>query len=143
MEVIGTVFTKRNKYGDFLFMLKDPEYADSLFIYNENTELFISKSRKRGAGNAVIRPFRFTEPPRSSPIVTGTLREGGFDGLTDEVKALIDAGIEEIKNKIKEWGFKRVFYSAEVENGIIGQNIFVIGYEVRKYITDRLHELRE
>lgn len=140
MSVIGTVFTRQNQYGDFNWMIKQEEYDDSLFIYSDNIECFLSLSRKAGAGNAIIRPYRFAPDgyPRSSPIVTGSLANGGFSKLNDEAKNLIDQGINEIKDKIRKYKYKRVFYSAESPNGILGQRLFVIDDNVKKYITNQL-----
>lgn len=139
MAVIGTVFKRRGELGDFDWMIRQPEYNDSLFIYSDNIECFSSHSQKRGAGNAIIRPYRFSVPPRSSPIVTGSFAHGGFSELTDSVKWVIDSGVEEIKIKIKENDYKRVYYSAEVPNGMLGQKLFVIHLDVRTYITKCLH----
>ena len=36
IQVIPIQFTGRNKYGDFNWMIKEPEYANSLFIFNDN-----------------------------------------------------------------------------------------------------------
>ena len=35
VDVIGTIFKKKNKYGDFNRMIEQSIYSDALFIYND------------------------------------------------------------------------------------------------------------
>jgi hypothetical protein len=140
-QVIGTKFTKVGVYGDFDWMITQPEYSDSLFIYNDNIEAFKNLNYRRpGAGNAIIRPYRFKNPPRAMPIPTGSRAEGGFTELSTNVKNDIDRSIREIKDVITKNNYKRVFYSAGSDE-IIGMSIFHVDYEVRKYITNELKSL--
>jgi hypothetical protein len=137
-QVVGTIFTKTGVYGDFNWMINQPEYSDSLFIYNDNIDAFNNLNFKSaGAGNAIIRPYRFKSPPRAMPIPTGSRANGGFKRLSVNIKKVIDRAISEIRVVIKENNYKRVFYSSGYD-GLIGMSIFIIDFEVRQYITDEL-----
>lgn len=141
VEVIGLKFTKRNIYGDFSWMINSEEYNDSLFIYNDNIESFYNKTFKRaGLGNAVIRPYRFTNPVRAMPIPTGSLSSGGFGELTEGNKRIIDNSISDIRNLILKGGYTKIYFSMG-DDGLIGMSIFKIDPNVRKYITDQLYSL--
>jgi hypothetical protein len=60
-------------------MIEQPDWADALFVFNDNEEQFRAYRRDpadprgctRGGGNAAIRPYRCTEPPRAAGIPTG------------------------------------------------------------------------
>ena len=98
--VIGIVFKKRNKVGDFSWMIKQQQYNKTLFIYNDDIE---SRNKyHKGGGNAIIRPYNQYNPrikiPRSVGIPTGSLKTGGFTTLDDVTKKFIDDSIEDIEN---------------------------------------------
>lgn len=59
IKLVPSIFSGRNKLGDFSWMIKQPEYNDALFIFNDNQEAFYGKLKRKGCGNAVIRPYRF------------------------------------------------------------------------------------
>lgn len=95
-----------------------------------------------GGGNAAIRPYNKYNPkirvPQSAGIPTGNM--GGFSSLDEEAKLHIDGAVQEIKELIQEHGFTRVYYSAD-EDGKLGTSIFVIGDDVRDYITKQIQSL--
>jgi hypothetical protein len=139
VRVIGIDFVGRNKEGDFNYMIKRKEYEDSLFIFNDNEQDHTSTIP--GGGNAIIRPFnRYSglAVPRSAGIPTG--RAGGYPSLTSSSKDVIDSAMDEIRDLIRIHGFRRVFYSAD-ENGKLGTSIFVVGEDIRDYITDQIRDL--
>ena len=37
-KITPCIFTKRNEYGDFLWMSKQEKYKNALFIFNDNIE---------------------------------------------------------------------------------------------------------
>lgn len=139
IEVIPVVFTGLNKFGDFNFMIKDQQYKDVLFIFNDNEESFINKSCIAGSGNAIIRPYQCHEIPSSIGIPTGSLSKGGYKSLTKS-KSMIDLSFERIRNLLKTGNYKRVFYSAD-KNGKLGTSIFDVSDEVKEYIYDNLLSL--
>lgn len=97
----------------------------------------IGHGKKAGTGNAVIRKYNkyaIPEKPRSHGIVTG--KEKGYESLTDDVKKAIDVSINETKEIIKKYQYKKVYYSAKTPNGLIGTSIYVLSY-----ITEQLKNL--
>jgi hypothetical protein len=144
VKVIGTVYKKKGVEGDFDWQIKSGLYEDSLFIFNDNEEN--NKHKRAGKGNAVIRKYNkyaLPDRPRSVGIITGTLENGGYNNLTKEVKDIIDKNIEEIKDIIRKHGYKKVYYSAESDNGLLGTSIFKVDDSVIKYITRQIHSLSE
>lgn len=73
IEVIGSVFAGAGKIGDFAWMIRQPEYADVLFVFNDNEEQFRAYRKdpqgsygcSPGGGNAIIRPYQCQSPPRA------------------------------------------------------------------------------
>ena len=141
MEVIGTIFTGTNQYGDFNWMIRSGEYEDSLFIYNDNEMDHKRKSCGHGAGNAIIRKYNRHSKGKtySAGISTGTGRGtgNGYNSL-DECENHIDDCIEEIQNLINTGNYKRLFFSAD-EDGNLGTSIFVVSDDVIDYITKKIY----
>jgi hypothetical protein len=144
MIVIPNVYEGRYKEGDFQWMIKQDEYKDILFIFNDNEECH--NTNYRGGGNAVIRKYNIyntkLEKPRSAGIPTGTLENGGYKELTDYVKKQIDTSIEEIKKIAKTYEYKKICYSSE-KDGILGTGIFNVNRDVLIYITEKIKELEK
>lgn len=144
LEVTGIQFKKTGEYGDFEWMINNPEYDDVLFIYNDDIES-VGKYQK-GQGNAVIRPYNLNNPkidkPRSAGIPTGSRKlKKGFDSLDEETKKYIDTSINVIKDIITKYGYKTVMYSGD-KDGVIGSNIFIINKDVKDYITKQIQSLK-
>ena len=145
IQINSIVFTKLGKFGDFNHMICSNNYNNALFIYNDNVESYLSKSYKKGAGNAIIRQYNKynlqLDKPHSAGIPTGTLEDGGFDELTNDNKLIIDSCITDIENIIKEYNLTELYYSTNDLSGIIGQSIFEVDDNVRSYITNEIHKL--
>lgn len=145
LAVIPIQFKELHDYGDFNFMIKLEQYNDSLFIFNDNIEEHCSA--KRGAGNAVIRPFNkyglFKDYPRSAGIPTGSYKDRGFKNLNDNNKNIIDGAFEEIHELIKKYNYKRIFYSSEKDSDLVGTSLFEVDKEVLEYITNKIKNLKE
>jgi hypothetical protein len=148
MEVIGTVFTGAGQDGDFRWMIEQPEYADALFIFNDNEEQFLAYRRNRrdrfgcapGGGNAAIRPYRCTDPVRAAGIPTGADRTG-YRHLTPEVREVIDDAFSVVRELIATGRYERIFYSAADETGRLGTGIFDVATDVKEYIVSQLKGL--
>lgn len=136
-EIVLTQFQSRNSYGDFLWMLHQEKYKNSLFIFNDNEEDM--NSYKKGGGNACIRPFNFLghikngfSIPRSAGIPTG--RQGrGYTSLK-EGKTSIDFSLNRISKLIEKYHYDKVFISVD-QYGMIGNKIFHMPSSVKEYIT--------
>jgi hypothetical protein len=147
IEVTGSVFTGASRPGDFAWMIEQPEYADTLFVFNDNEEQFRAflagdpSGCAPGGGNAVIRPWRCHDPPRAAGIPTG-VAGAGYDALSDDVRRTIDLAIDHIASLLVSGRYTRVLYSAADSGGDLGTGIFSVAPEVRRCIVDRLEALR-
>ena len=157
VEVIPVIFDGPNKVGDFNWMIKQPEYQNDLFIFNDNEEsnqdymtLWLSnvgnlKNSKGaclvGGGNAVIRPYRcipgHKDHPRSAGLPTGTYK--GYATISDAKRGATEA-MNYIIALVKSGKYRRVYFSAD-EEGLLGHGIFNIPRDVRVYFTNFLLNL--
>ncbi len=141
IEVIGTKFTSPNKYGDFYWMSSQNEYANSLYIFNDNEEHH--NTCMIGGGNAIMRQFnKYSKlnQPMSAGIPTGTLEDGGYSQFTPRVKKIIDDAIDEIIELIKIHNYSTIYFSSEL-NGLLGTGIFTVNLKVITYITNCIYKL--
>lgn len=141
--VYGSIFTQANEIGDFSWMIKQKEYSNVLFIFNDNLQDFLSKSCQAGGGNAIIRPYQCLNPPRSIGIPTGTTE--GFSSLNQEiegktVKEYINDAFLQIEYIIKKNNYGNIIYSSDIE-GKLGFGIFRPSDDVIKYITEKLQTM--
>lgn len=136
------------RYGDFEWMIENPEYNNSLFIFNDN--VLDHKTSRRGAGNAVIRPYniygKYSSYPRSAGIPTGHSRwQGGYKCLTDEARDEITDAVKDIEEITEEHDYGRLFFSSQPKMGtekqMLATSIFKIGEDVREFITDLIYGL--
>lgn len=142
IKVIPSTYKKKGVMGDFTWMVKQPEYNDVLFIFNDDIEHFNSRSCKAEKGSAAMRPYRCTNPPRAEGIPTGIRGGGkgyGYSTLTVEVKKDIDRSFDIIRTLLRTGKYKRVMYSGTKKD--IGSGIFKIGKDVREYIIGQLYGL--
>ena len=142
MKIIPTVFKGIGQYGDFEHMILSGKFDDSLFIFNDNEEHHFSDVQ--GGGNAVIRKYNKNSTllvPRSAGVPTGSLKHRGYQKLGPHEKFVIDFSINEIKELIKQFGYKRIYFSANTD-GILSSKIFSIDDKVKKYITDEIMKLK-
>jgi hypothetical protein len=147
VDVIGSVFRGPSEPGDFRWMITRPEYADTLFIFNDNESEFRAHQRHppgssgchAGGGNAVIRPYQCQDPPRAAGVPTGAT--GGYTELTDHVRATIDDALAAIGGLLATGRYRQVIYSAANDAGDLGTGIFTVDDEVKRYIVDGLRRL--
>jgi hypothetical protein len=142
IQIYGTKYVKKNQIGDFDWMIQRPNYKNSLFIFNDNEEHHMSI--RRGAGNAVIRPYNRYNPniinPLSAGIPTGTIKGGGYDFLTSDVQKIIDDAIGEIIELIKSHNYDSIYYSVGPDNEL-GTGLFKVNKNVIEYIDKKIHGL--
>lgn len=148
VAVIGIVYDGPRKYGDFKWMLKQPEYEDALFIYNDNVKDSLDPNVMEGGGSAAIRnlSWRFSTPPRSVGVPTGwSVASGGFDEMDIYSKKAIDFSIARIWKIILDSNSQvtKVIYSCSREDKMkIGVSIFQPHSSILNYINDQLHNLQ-
>jgi hypothetical protein len=148
VQVIGSVFAGAGKPGDFAWMIRQPEHADALFVFNDNEEQFRAHRENPrsgsgcnpGGGNAVIRPFQCEDPPRAIGIPTGS-RGRGYSELNDHIRKTIDEAIQAIRDLLATGRYQRVYYSAADSSGQLGTGIFEVHPDVKHYIVERLKSL--
>lgn len=142
MKVIGIKFEGKDKIGDFEYMNEQNEYVNSLFIFNDNEEYH--NTCKRGGGNAVMRKYNKYNTtlvkPKSAGIPTGTLKNGGYTELNEEIKLTINNSFEEIKELIKTYKYDTIYYSVGEDNKL-GTNLFVVDENVIDYIDNLIKSL--
>ena len=101
VKIRKSVFLESGVDGDFGWMIQQPEFARSLFVFNDNESQFNAfhegkpSGLSAGGGNAIIRPYQGTKPQRAAGIPTGDL--GGYSELSPQIKQTIDRAIDYIK----------------------------------------------
>ena len=136
--LVPTVFTRRGRDGDFNWMIKQPQFKNHFFIYNDNEEAMLSQSSRAGGGNAIIRPYRAASPPKAWGIPTGS-KGKGYSTLDDTIRQHIDTAVNRIVSLCREHGYTHVHYSAK-EDGSLGTAIFTPDPSVTAYILKSLKE---
>ena len=145
MQVIKSRFSGPGQDGDFSWMIDRPEYARSLFIFNDNEMQFIAfhtghaAGFTAGGGNAAIRPYQGHSPIRAAGIPTG--EKSGYQHLDLNVRALVDDAMAHIQRLLKSGNYDEVIFSYDAANDSLGTGIFVVGDEVKSYIYQSLCSL--
>jgi hypothetical protein len=148
VELVGSVFKGGGRPGDFNWMIRQQQYDDALFIFNDNEQEFRahqghapgSQRCQRGGGNAVIRPYQCQQLQRAAGIPTGSSGVG-YQGLNDHVRQVIDEAVQVAADLLAGGRFEQVIYSAANETGDLGTGIFEVGPDVRAYIVDGLRRV--
>lgn len=146
IKLTPTVFTSLNQVGDFNWMLRDVQWKNTLFIFNDNvsqSDLFLSQASNNnidtlssactpGKGNGIIRPFQCVTPPRAIGIPTGP----GFKNLDSNTKTLIDKSIIYLGKMLLTGNYDEVIYSAQdLKNPmVLGHGTFIVPNDVLQYI---------
>jgi hypothetical protein len=127
-------------------MIEQPTYGRALFVFNDNEEQFLAFLRgepaglRRGGGNAVIRPFRATVPPRAAGVPTG--RAGrGYDGLSPAVLRVLDRALDHVRELLATGNYDTLYFSRSASGPTLGTGIFEVAPEVRQYVYDGLRGL--
>jgi hypothetical protein len=147
MQVIKSQFSGGRQDGDFSWMIDRPEYARSLFIFNDNEAQFIAfhtghaAGLSAGGGNAAIRPYQGHSPIRAAGIPTGNL--GGYQKLDKNVRALVDDAIAHIRRLLATGNYDQVIFSYDAKNETLGTGIFTVAAEVKNYIYESICSLGE
>jgi len=148
IQVVPSMFTKHETAGDFVWMIRQPEYQRALFVFNDNESQFerflagdMQSGCNPGGGNAAIRPYQCETPRLAAGIPTGSIHGGGYTTLTPKVKTVIDRALTELGRVIEERGdVDRIYYSAKRDGGL-GTGIFEVGDDVKKYIVDGIRRV--
>jgi hypothetical protein len=137
-----SVYTGAGKVGDFEWMIKQPKYARSLFIFNDNETQFNAFHANQptglyaGGGNAVVRPFQGGPHPRAAGIPTGD--GAGYQHLSAHVKGVIDQALDYIENLLKSGRYNEIVFCTDPTGQTIGTGIFNTADAVKNYIFQGL-----
>jgi hypothetical protein len=138
-----TVFAGYGKLGDWEWMRDQPYWAHCLFVFNDNEEQFdafiggLDSGYTRGAGNAVARPWRQFNPPKSAGIPTGKLGFG-YRILDPAAKEKIDQALTVVYDLLKSYYYDNLVFSSDESMSTLGIGTFEVGEDVQKYIFDKL-----
>ena len=145
IRIRKSVFQGGGCDGDFEWMIKQTEFARSLFIFNDNETQFEDFHQGRqsglsaGGGNAIIRSYQGTKPQRAAGIPTGD--HGGYSELSPHVCQTIDRAIQYIRELLQSGDYDEVVFSYDSKNDTLGTGIFKPHASVKKYIYDCLMAL--
>ena len=140
---VPTVFAGYGKLGDWEWMRDQPYWAHCLFVFNDNEEQFdafiggLDSGYTCGAGNAVARPWRQLNPPKSAGIPTGKLGFG-YRILDPAAKEKIDQALTVVYDLLKSFYYDNLVFSSDESMSTLGIGTFEVGEDVRKYIFDKL-----
>ena len=146
-QAIPSIYVGGGRDGDFSWMEKRPEHADTLFIFNDNEEQFLAFVRGEtlgfaaGGGNAAIRPLRGEDPPRAAGVPTGRDRRG-YQNLDGPTKAVINQSLTVIQELVNTGRYKRLIFSKDKELDTLGTELYGPVDEVKQYIYDQLKAMR-
>ena len=147
MKVTKSQYTGPNCIGDFSWMIDRPEYARSLFIFNDNEMQFIAfhtghaAGFAAGGGNAAIRPYQGHSPIRAAGIPTG--EKCGYQQLDLNVRALADDAMAHIQRLLRSGNYDEVIFSYDAANDTLGTGIFHVAEEVKSYIFQSIMALEK
>jgi len=140
MKIYGAC--RRTHRGNFDALLRRPEFAASLFVFNDNEREHATA--KRGWGNASVRPWNrhgtASSFPRTHGIPTGVYRTG-YARLDAHARRAIDGALEELQALLTAHPgrYESIVYSTQAEDDpLLGTGLFVVSSDVRKYITTRI-----
>ena len=142
MKVTKSQYSGSNCVGDFSWMIDRPEYARSLFIFNDNEMQFIAfhtgheAGFAAGGGNAAIRPYQGHSPIRAAGIPTG--EKSGYQHLDLNVRALVDDAMAHIQRLLKSGNYDEVIFSYDAASDTLGTGIFHVADEVKEYIFQNI-----
>jgi hypothetical protein len=145
MQLIKSQFNGPRQDGDFSWMIDNPEYARSLFIFNDNEAQFIAfqtghaAGLSAGGGNAAIRPYQGHSPIRAAGIPTGN--HGGYQKLDKNVRAIVDDAIAHIRRLLATGNYDQVIFSYDATAKTLGTGIFQVADEVKNYIYESICSL--
>ena len=145
INIVRSTFRGSGMQGDFGWMIDQPQYARSLFIFNDNEAQFKDFHSKKpnglraGGGNAIIRPYQEGVQPRAAGIPTGN--GSGYKQLDAHVLNVIDKAIEHIENLLASGDYDELIYSYDPDENTLGSGIYDIDNSVRDYIFDALENM--
>lgn len=167
IKVIKSQFIESGIVGDFEFMIKQPEYCQTLFVFNDNEEQFLShllandnpygavqlklspmpqnpggNPCSEGGGNAAIRPYQCAPHRRAVGIPTGNYQPKsphhmGYSSLDGHVRQMVSYSMLQIEAMLASGRFTALAFSYSPETKL-GGRIFKTAQTVRDFIVEEL-----
>ena len=147
IRVIKSRHVSDGKDGDFGWMIRQPQYDRTLFLFNDNEGEFLahhgggSHTCGTGGGNAIIRPYQCRTPQRALGIPTGTYDKGihhkGYSRLDDHVVGILDLAFARLDELLASGRYDSVAFSWD-DDTKLGGKIFNTAQPVRDHIVERI-----
>ena len=156
IPIYYVVFTGPNQLGDYNYMIKQPEYKNTLFIFNDNKKQHYSWDK--GSGNAVIRPYNYygwwkiigLTKPLSAGISTGDgmSSDKGYQQLDTDTLHEINLRVDNIRSTLlTKFTYDQIIYSGTNKQNpkfksdsedLLGISKYEVSKKVREYITQQI-----
>lgn len=147
IKVFKSTFTRAHCDGDFGWMIRQPEYTRTLFLFNDNEGEFLAHHSggphtcDPGGGNAAIRPYQCQTPQRALGIPTGTYSAGvhylGYSCLDAHVVSILDLAFARLDERLSTGHYDSVAFSWDEETKL-GGRIFNTAQSVRNLVVERI-----
>lgn len=147
IEVIKSKFHGAGKEGDFAWMIEQPRYGSTLFIFNDNERQFYTHFNggehtcTEGGGNAKIRAYQCLPVPRAIGIPTGTYEPGihfkGYSALDEHVHRVLNDAFGQIETLLATGHYDSLAFSWNPETKFGGE-IFKTAQVVRDHIVEMI-----
>ena len=151
IPIYYVVFRGPNRLGDYNYMIKQPEYKNTLFIFNDNEKDHYTWDK--GSGNAEIRPYNYygwkklgLTKPLSAGIPTGD--DKGYTQLDKDTLFQINKAINDIGTIVETFkSYDQIIYSGTNNQipqfksdpeDLIGIGKYEVSKKVREYITQQI-----
>lgn len=152
VKVIKSKFEGAGKEGDFSWMITQPQYVRTLFIFNDNEGQFYdhfnggSHTCGKGGGNAGIRPYQCKPHERATGIPTGSYLDArhsdGYKIFDDHVKKVLADAFTQLESLLKSGRFDSLAFSWNDETKL-GGHIFETAQPIRDYIVENFIAIAE
>ena len=154
LVVRGVPFEGKGMEGDFAWMMKDPKYSSTIFVFNDNVVDGANSKPHDGAGSAAIRTWSWkyapeSEAPRALGVPTGwSVSSGGFrveDGVLEPFAArAITLAFERLVLACVRHQVDQVIFSCDKSDPSckrLGCGIFALEPPLLRFIEEKLHGL--
>ena len=152
IHVIPSKFDRHDPSTDFVQAIEMPQFARTLFVFNDNEGEFHAHRGHHldgrlgqcspGGGNAAIRPFQCRETPRATGIPTGTYDPGphymGYSSLDAHVLQVLVEAFERLDALLATGNYDSLMFSWDPHRKF-GGKIFNTAQVVRDQIVEQIY----
>lgn len=157
IQIMPIMYIETDKTTDFSWMAQQPQYAATLFIYNDNQQNFVNflntpirdlisgkVNYSKGSGNAkAMRPYQYMYPIRAMGIPLGPRpgHGGGYKILNKKNRDTIDMSFKVIEDLLSTGLYDTIAYSAASDGYTIGTSTFTLPENIVGYVTEKIWSL--